>query len=303
MSPDSVVATTRQADVRGVVIDVIHASLEQELEGKVDPEFRAVVSSGARKIITGAMTEEWFYDVFSVAHSGLVDMITGSQEGRVVDLRDRKAALNVALLELGVAALEECAAVAGSRCKREAKSIMRQYRSGVKAVIEAIPDRTNLGMLVAQTRAAGWLPPSLGEPEAARGAWDTVRQVRAGVVAAAIGAFVALFLLSLGSAPRVFLVCGTTLVIAAGVYLAAASLAGMFADDWVSREFAHQLGALGQSDEVVRVASAGAQRVVRQVLGGALSAKALPATLALLGGAAAIAAGVAIKRAPGHRAA
>ncbi len=298
LETDEFVATAKRADLRGVVVDVLHESLEQELAtASIDPSFKGIVSAASRQIIEGAMTDEWFYEVLSIAYGGLISLTEEDSSDKLVDLREKKTRLETALLELGDSALRQCSQVAGSSCRdvQKAKTISRSYRRGVRQVIKAMPDQTNLSRLIKRS-----LPPKLARPEAFRKGLHMIRTIRWGLLGAMMGLMLLLVFIASSSAGRLFVTVGIVLITAAGIYLAAASIAGSVADSHIRDEFARRLESHARSDSVVAVAGTGSERISRAVIDSALSARALPVTFALLGGFAAFAGGIFLVRRKSH---
>ena len=314
----AVVATARDADLRGLVVDVIEESLEQEISSNFDERFRSFVTSGARVVIGRAMTDEWFYGVLETAYGGLVEVIDGGQDETLIDLADRKRSLRDSLLELGESSLQECAAVTGaapgksgatpslvgetpeppgSSCQGAAAAtrIRDRYRNGVRDVIAAIPTETNLTRLI-ETLGPRFLPPSLAEPDAARRAGSLIGWVKWLLLAAAVLLLTVVVIANATSPARVLGAAGAVLIAAALLYLLAAHYAGHIAEKTVRDEFASQLARYGPSDSVVAVAGEGAERTARAAIRRALGMKGLPLVASVLVGFAGVAGAIVIQR-------
>lgn len=293
----AVVATAKDADLRGVVIDVIQESLRQEIADNPDEQFRAFVSSGVRVVIGRAMTDDWFYGVLETTYGGVVEVIEGGKDDTVVDLAARKRSLRDSLLELGEASLRECSAAVGSSCRQAsaATRIRDQYRRGVRQVIAAIPSSTNLTGLI-ESLGPKFLPPQLAKPSAARRAGSMIGWIKWLLLAAAVLLLTGVVIANATSPARIMAASGAVLVAAAGLYLLAALLTGEIADDAVRAEFAAQLATYGSSDSVVSVAGAGAERTARAAIGRALGMRGLPIAGALFLGVSGIAGAIVLRR-------
>ena len=291
---DSVLAAAKRAELHQTIVDVLVESLDQEVADNPDPAFRMFVGSASRSIIAGTMTADWFYDLLDIAYGGAVKVFEGAHSNDMVDLSERKQKLADALDELGDRGLARCRVVAGSRCQRDGAGVLREYHAGVADLLQAIPERTSLFELI-DSRAGRTLPENMQKDEVRR-ALSMLGNVRWGFFAALCVIGIYIMWLVWGRASDVAITMGVLLILAAGGYLLASTVATNEIDGWVRVAFDERLREYGQSDSVVQIAGAGAERLAREAVRSALGTKGLTVTFSLLGGFALLGIGVAARR-------
>jgi len=266
---EAVVEASRRGDMHGLVVDVLEASLGQELERSSDPLFRAMVGAALRSRIHQVMSEEWFYGTLKVAYGGFAEVLAGRTGRGSVDLGPRIEELRRRLYELGDRALAQCqASPQAAACRSDAGALVQAYRTSVDTVLRSIPAQTSLAAII-DDLGSRFLPPRLAK---SRAMGSSVRLAR--LLRIALGAVLVVMLLVLMAVQgpplaRRLRVAGIAVVVAAALALALSVFASSIADDVVHEEFARELSD-ARIDPVVAVAMSGSERVLRAQLSSAL---------------------------------
>jgi len=261
---DSVVGAAREGDAHGLVVDVIEASLKDEV-ASAPPEFRQAIEVSMRPVIAEVMPAEWFYETMTVAYSGFADVIAGATTDQTVRLQDRIAELRKRLYLLGDRALAKCRELAGAAaCRSEvgADAIVGDFREGVDNVLRAIPAETSVPMLI-DDLGHKFLPPRLAESQVIRDGARTLRWVRWGLLGLLSGVMVLLIVINRPPWSRAIGAVGLSLVVAATLSLGVFAVSSDRVEAELEGELSRGVARANTDDPVLLAAAEGSERVLR----------------------------------------
>ncbi|MBT8492958.1 MAG: hypothetical protein KJO07_07840 [Deltaproteobacteria bacterium] len=290
---DDVVEAARQGQAHELVVDVLEASLKQELEAS-DATFKLSVEGALRPLIESVVSADWFYETLAIGYGGFAEVVSERNGDRKVDLSPRKQELRDKLYELGERALARCRSLSpDGSCAREGQTLVRDYRAGVDNVLKAMPGETSLSEIIDEL-GHRFLPPQLARSRAIKDSARTLRIFRWACLAALAVLGVVIFGINLGPLARALVALGLVLMVSAALNLALLSVVGGQLGDEIHAEFDKVLAA--EADPVVRVAVSDGERVVRAQLDYALGDASPYLAGWLIAGAVSLAAGIALSK-------